>query len=206
MNKIKVLIVEDEPLIAHDIAATLQGINYETIGPAYSVEKAHHWLNLAHPDIVLLDINLGTETDGISLAEALRDRYDIPFIYLTSYADRNTLERAKRTLPMGYLVKPYSEKDLFAVLEVALFNFVHLRHPVSFNLEKFNAQRVSKLTPKEFEILQDLYEGKTNSQLAEKHFISANTVKTHIKHLYEKLEVQSRTDLMILLRNQLDHA
>jgi two-component system, response regulator PdtaR len=142
-----------------------------------------------------------TVEDGINLAELLRDRYELPFVFLSSYADKATLERAKRTLPMGYLVKPYSEKDLFAALEIALFNFAHLRHPFVFDLEKFNAKRPGKLTPKEFEILQDIYEGRTNQQLCERHFISLNTVKTHVKHLYEKMGVQSRAELMVALRD-----
>ncbi len=202
MSHIRVLIVEDEPLVAHDIASTLSGINYEVSGIAYTVAKARHQLATNLPDIVLLDIHLGTDTDGIMLAELIRQQYQIPFVYLTAYADAGTLERAKRTLPMGYLVKPYDERDLFATLEIALYNFGQLQGPVHFDLEQFNANRVSKLTPREFEILQDLYEGKTSQQLCDKYFISLNTVKTHIKHLYEKLNVQSRAELMVLVRGR----
>jgi two-component system, response regulator PdtaR len=202
MSHIRVLIVEDEPLVAHDIASTLSGINYEVSGIAYTVAKARHQLATNLPDIVLLDIHLGTDTDGITLAELIRQQYQIPFVYLTAYADAGTLERAKRTLPMGYLVKPYDERDLFATLEIALYNFGQLQGPVHFDLEQFNANRVSKLTPREFEILQDLYEGKTSQQLCDKYFISLNTVKTHIKHLYEKLNVQSRAELMVLVRGR----
>lgn len=202
MSHIRVLIVEDEPLVAHDIASTLSGINYEVSGIAYTVAKARHQLSTNLPDIVLLDIHLGTDTDGIMLAELIRQQYQIPFVYLTAYADAGTLERAKRTLPMGYLVKPYDERDLFAALEIALYNFGQLQGPVHFDFEQFNASRVSKLTPREFEILQDLYEGKTSQQLCDKYFISLNTVKTHIKHLYEKLNVQSRAELMVLVRGR----
>ncbi len=202
MSHIRVLIVEDEPLVAHDIASTLSGINYEVSGIAYTVAKARHQLATNLPDIVLLDIHLGTDTDGIVLAELIRQQYQIPFVYLTAYADAGTLERAKRTLPMGYLVKPYDERDLFATLEIALYNFGQLQGPVHFDLEQFNANRVGKLTPREFEILQDLYEGKTSQQLCDKYFISLNTVKTHIKHLYEKLNVQSRAELMVLVRGR----
>ena len=202
MSHIRVLIVEDEPLVAHDIASTLNGFNYEVSGVAYTVAKARSLLASNLPDIVLLDIHLGTETDGIMLAELIRQQYQIPFVYLTAYADVGTLERAKRTLPMGYLVKPYDERELFAALEIALYNFGQLQGPVHFDFDQFNANRLNKLTPKEFEILQDLYEGKTNQQLCDKHFISLNTVKTHIKHLYDKLDVQSRSDLIIMIRNQ----
>ncbi len=200
MSQIKILIVEDEPLVAHDIAATLIGINYAVCGIAYTVSKALFYLDTNQPDIVLLDINLGTETDGILLADTIRNQYHIPFVFLTSYADAQTLERAKHTRPMGYLVKPYDERELFATLEIALHNFGQLKGTQSFDLTQFNAHRTNKLTPKEFEIMQDLYEGCTNQQLCDKHFISLNTVKTHIKHLYDKLAVQSRSELMILVR------
>ena len=203
MSEIKVLIVEDEPIVANDIAATLQGIDYTVCGIAYSPAKAKHLLGTQRPDIVLLDINLGTETDGIQLGQLIRETWQIPFIYLTSYADKATVNRAKSTLPMGYLVKPYDEKDLFASLEIALYNHAHLLYPVNFDYVRFNAALLAPLTPKEFEILEDLYDGKTNQQLAEKHFISMNTVKTHIKHLYEKLQVQSRSEIMLLVRKVL---
>ncbi len=202
MSQIKILIVEDEPLVAHDIASTLTGINYAVCGIAYSVSKALFYLETTRPDIVLLDINLGTETDGISLAETIRQQYHIPFVFLTAYADASTLERAKHTRPMGYLVKPYEERALFATLQIALYNFGQLQAALPFDFKTFNAHRTNKLTPKEFEIMQDLYEGNTNQQLCDKHFISLNTVKTHIKHLYDKLDVQSRSELMILMRNQ----
>lgn len=201
MSEIRVLIIEDEPLVANDIAATLRGIDYSVSGIAYSVEKARRQLDENRPDIVLLDINLGAESDGVALGELIRSRYELPFIYLSSYADKATVARAKSTLPMGYLVKPYSERELFAALEIAMFNFAHFQFPVQFNLEKFNSRLLSKITQKEFDILQELYDGKTNQQLAEQHFISLNTVKTHIKHLYDKLQVQTRSELMVLVRN-----
>ena len=203
MNEIRVLTVEDEPIIARDIAATLEGIDYSVSGIALSGRKALAELENNLPDIALLDINLGGEPDGIRLGDTIRRQYEIPFIYLTSHADRATVERAKYTLPMGYIVKPFDEKDLFTTLEIALFNYSQFRFPVRFDLEKLNARLLSKLTPKEFEILQDLYEGKTNQQLAARHYISLNTVKTHVKHLYEKLDVQSRPGAIVLARKWL---
>ncbi|MBL7803459.1 MAG: response regulator transcription factor [Saprospiraceae bacterium] len=200
MNEIRVLIVEDEPLIAHDIAATLQGFDYTVAGIAPNGAKALVELQQNTPDFVLLDISLGSEPDGIQLGALIRDRFDIPFVYLSSHSDAGTLDRAKHTLPMGYLVKPFDEKGLFTTIEIALFNFARLRKPLRLGIEDLNARLLSKLTPREFELLVDIYDGKTNGQLAERHFISANTVKTHVKNLYAKLNVQSRAEAIVLLR------
>ena len=203
MSEINVLIVEDEVPIANDIAQTLKEIGYGVAGIAYNSEKALSELRRKRPDIVLLDINLGSRKDGIELAHIINSKFEVPFIFLTSYGDKRTLDRAKLTRPMGYIVKPFDRTDLFSTLEIALYNYSRMHYPVNFNIETLNSKLDSKLTAKEFEILCDIYEGKTNLQLAEKHFISRNTVKTHIKHLYDKLSVKSRVEAITLLRNLL---
>ena len=200
MSEIRVLIVEDEVPIANDIAETLKGIDYQVSGIAYNSDKAFYELKYNCPDIVLLDINLEGEKDGIDIAQLIRSHYEIPFIYLTSYGDKHTLDRAKLTRPMGYIMKPFDEADLFSTLEIALYNYAQIHYPHNFDIDKLNQKLLSKLTPKEFEILCDIYDGKTNQQLAETHFISRNTVKTHIKHLYDKLNVTSRVEAITWLR------
>lgn len=113
MSKIKVFIVEDEVLIAKDIAQTLEGIDYEVTAIAYDSHSALEELQRTLPDIVLLDIHLQGPTDGITVAEYIRQHYDLPFIFLTSYASEMIIDKAKRTSPMGYIVKPFSEKTSF---------------------------------------------------------------------------------------------
>ena len=192
-HQIRVLVVEDEPLIAEDIRETLDSIDFQVSGVAYNSEAALSELEQNAPDIVLLDVNLGSEKDGIEIAEIINQRYNLPFIYLTSYADRATIDRAKHTRPMGYVVKPFDERDLFTTLEIALFNFHQKQPSVGFSIERLNRRLLSKLTQKEFEILSSIFEGKTNRQMAEQHFISLNTIKTHIKKIYDKLDVHTRT-------------
>ena len=203
MSQIRVLIVEDEVPIANDIAETLEGIDYEVSGIAYDSDKAMHELKYNCPDIVILDINLEGEKDGVDIANVIKSKYELPFIYLTSYGDKKTIERAKLTRPMGYIMKPFSPTELFSTLEIALYNYSQLHYPLNFDIDKLNSKLLSKLTAKEFEILCDIYDGKTNQQLESKHFISRNTVKTHIKHLYDKLNVQSRVDAITTLRRLL---
>ncbi len=199
-SEIRVLIVEDEVTIANDIANILEGIDYEVSAIAYDSERALNELKHNCPDIVLLDINLEGEMDGIDIANVIKSNYEIPFVYLTSYGDKKTLERAKLTRPMGYIMKPFDETDLFSTLEIALYNYSQIHYRLNFNLENLNSQLLSNLTAKEFEILCDINDGLTNKQLEAKHFISRNTVKTHIKHIYDKLDVRSRMELVGKLR------
>jgi DNA-binding NarL/FixJ family response regulator len=202
MSEIKILIVEDEPLIAQDIASILEGIDYNVANVVYEKEAALRYIEIHPIDFAILDINLDGGAEGIEIGSILQQHYNVPFIYLTSYAEKSILEKAKLTRPKGYLVKPFDEKDLFATIEIALFNHAQEQKPFAWDYESFNASILSKLTPREFEIMLDLYEGKTNQQIAQKQFVSINTIKTHVKNLYSKLDVQSRTDLMIFLRKK----
>ena len=193
MSSIKALIIEDEPLIAEDIRDYLSSMDYQPMDVAYSKEQALRFLDKYDLDIVLLDINLGGKTDGIEIAKIINKKYKIPFVYLTSYSDRTTLEMAKITHPWGYLVKPFQEHDLYTTLEIAIFNFSKSIKPNNWSIDTINNKLNQALTQKEFEILTDLYDGKTNKKLAELHFVSINTVKTHLKNIFEKLEVRTRT-------------
>jgi len=118
---IRILIVEDELIIAEDIRTKLTGLGYNVTGIAMTADEAEQLLESARPDIVMLDILLKGERDGIDLARIIKDHYKIPFIFLTSYADRDTVERARSVLPDGYLLKPFTDKDLFTAIEVAIF-------------------------------------------------------------------------------------
>jgi len=190
---IQVLVVEDEPLIAEDIRETLDNIDFSVSAVVYDSASALEQLASNLPDIALLDVNLDSEMDGIQIADIINEKYHIPFVFLTSYADRDTVDRAKRTRPMGYIVKPFDENDLFTTLEIALFNYSQGQPAVETTLEDINRKLVGELTEKEFAVLLSLKEGKTNQQMAEEHFISVNTIKTHIKNIYDKLDVNSRT-------------
>lgn len=121
VTKKKVLIVEDEAIIAKSLQLSLEKSGYAIGGVVYSGTKALDIIQKDKPDILLVDIRLGGDMDGIEVAEKVREIADIPFIYLTAYADERTLIRAKRTNPNGYLIKPIGEKDLSVAIEVALY-------------------------------------------------------------------------------------
>ena len=117
----KVLIVEDEALIALDLKSRLQRANYTVVGVADSMDEAITLVEKKSPDLVLMDIRIRGAHDGIETAGLIRKRYDIPVIFVTAYADRETLERAKLTEPFGYIMKPIVNVDFQAQVETVLW-------------------------------------------------------------------------------------
>ncbi|MBW4471341.1 MAG: response regulator [Stenomitos rutilans HA7619-LM2] len=120
MSNTRILVVEDEILIAREIEGCLCQLGYEVVGLATKATTALRQIAEAQPDLVLLDIRLKGDLDGISVAEQMHDRFQIPFIYLTAYVDDETLERAKLTHPSGYILKPFKQNDLRVAVEIAL--------------------------------------------------------------------------------------
>ena len=195
MIEIKVLIVEDDPLIAIDIEQILNNLNFWVIGIAFNADDALNLIQQNLPDIVLLDVNLESDKDGINIAEIINEKYKVPFIYLTAHADKATLERAKKTKPAGYIVKPFDERDLLAGIEIGLYNYNQLKmaQRPQLNMHTINKYLKTPLSEREFTVLAAIYEGKPNQQMSNDLFVSINTIKTHISNLYFKLDVNSRT-------------
>ena len=120
MDKIKVLIVKDEAIVSMDLRYKLEALGYSVPAEVGSGEEAVDAADRLRPDLVLMDIRLRGEMDGIDAAGEIRRRFNIPVIYLTSHADEDTLARAKRTEPSGYIVKPFFDAELRAVVEMAI--------------------------------------------------------------------------------------
>ncbi|MBU7043823.1 MAG: DUF835 domain-containing protein [Theionarchaea archaeon] len=117
----RILIVEDETIVAQDIQDHLEAIGYEVCGIADSGKKAIEKAKKFHPDLILMDIVLKGDMDGITAAEHIHSVADIPIVYLTAYSDDKTLRRAIITAPYGYLLKPFEEKELQITLDIALY-------------------------------------------------------------------------------------
>jgi DNA-binding NarL/FixJ family response regulator len=202
MDEIRVLIVEDEPVIAKNISMYLDNNDFIVSGIAYDDDEAFSQLQNNTPDAVILDISLDSNSDGIEIAEYINLHHKIPFIFLTSYADKETLGKAKRVEPGGYIVKPFNEKTLLATLEIAISNHAHKSNyqVPELELKKLNRHLLSPLTEREFEVLQNIYNGKTNNQIAETLYVSVNTIKAHIKSGYLKLDTTSRSTAIKRLR------
>jgi two-component system, LytTR family, response regulator LytT len=123
MGKVKIAVVEDEIIIADHLCETLENLGYEVFEPAISYTEGKELIDTERPDIAILDINLSGRKDGIDLAKYIRENHDIPFIFLTSFADKATLERAKQVNPPAYLIKPFNKEELYTSIEIALFNY-----------------------------------------------------------------------------------
>lgn len=124
MDKIKVLVVEDEIIVADNICDTLEELGYEVTEPAINYTEALILIEGEKPDIAVLDIQLSGRKTGIDIAKKILESYNFPFIFLTSNADQMTINEAKETMPNAYLVKPFSKDDLYSAIEIALSNFL----------------------------------------------------------------------------------
>jgi len=118
----RILIVEDESIVAEDIKECLNSSGYSVIGQALTGEDALHKVRDLNPDLVLMDIVLAGKLSGTQTAAKISKSFDIPVVYLTAYADDDTIESAKVTGPYGYIVKPYDERDLNRTVEMALYS------------------------------------------------------------------------------------
>ena len=121
MNKAKIQIVEDEAIIAMEIESQLQSLGYEITSIVDTGVKAIKKAEEDKPDIILMDIRIKGDIDGIDTAEAIRSQFGIPVIFSTAYLDEERIQRAKITMPFGYVLKPIQERDLKVTLEMALY-------------------------------------------------------------------------------------
>ncbi len=121
MSILKILIVEDEKIIAQEISLILESLGYEIIDVADNGERAIKKAKSKSPDLVLMDIRLKGEIDGIEAAAEIYQKYNIPVVYLTAYSDDETLKRAKITEPFGYILKPFNRRELQAIIEIAVY-------------------------------------------------------------------------------------
>ena len=123
MNPVKIVVVEDESIVAKDIQNTLIKLGYEVPAIASTHSSAIEKIKEHRPHLVFMDIKLKGNSDGVEIAAEIKEEFDIPVIFLTSFVDKNTLERAKITEPYGYIVKPFNETDLRTAVEIALYKY-----------------------------------------------------------------------------------
>jgi PAS domain S-box-containing protein len=123
MSNTQILVVEDEAIVAKNIGMELKSMGYSVCGVASCGEDAVKMATDIQPDLVLMDIVLKGELDGVETTQKIREHLDVPVVYLTAYADDQMLERAKRTGPHGYLLKPYEERELHTTIQIALHKY-----------------------------------------------------------------------------------
>lgn len=127
-KNIRILIVEDEFVTLDLLRDYLEESGYEISGDAMSAAEAIEILEKGETDFAMLDINIRGDKDGIWLAEQIQEKYHIPFVFLTAFSDAPTVKAASRTHPYGYLVKPFTQADIFTTLAIALSNYNERQH------------------------------------------------------------------------------
>ncbi|AEH60474.1 response regulator receiver protein [Methanosalsum zhilinae DSM 4017] len=121
MDRNKIIVAEDENIIGLRIKDKLEKMGYTVTAIVSSGEEAVSKTYSTMPDLILMDIRLKGQIDGVEAASQIRDKFDIPVIYLTAYSDEEILERAKKTEPYGYILKPFTENDLRTNIKMAFY-------------------------------------------------------------------------------------
>lgn len=197
----KILIVEDEAIIAADIEMTLTALGYSVVGTVWNGDQALDLIASTSPDLVLLDITIQGSLSGIDLAMIIKEKYNFPYVFLTSHSDIITLNKVKETLPYGYIVKPFASHDLRSTIELALFKY-QIEHRDLFPAKPLLEDKLKvQFTQREYEMYTCLFKGMSYKEIARQNYISINTVKTFIKKLFIKLEINSRHEATNLILN-----
>jgi len=148
MKNTNIMIVEDEAVVARDLEGTLGAMGYSVSGVADNGNAALALAEETQPDLVLMDIRLKGELDGIATAEIMQEKHMAPVIYLTAYTDDDTASRARKTQPYGYLLKPFDDKSLQITVSNALFKYQHdlatAQHVAECNVARKNSAIVAK--------------------------------------------------------------
>ena len=135
MDKPRLFLVEDEVIIAADIAIRLRLLGYEVVGTATSGVEALALIDQIRPDLVLMDIRLQDVMDGITAAQEIRERFHLPVVFLTAYSESAIVARAKLAEPFGYILKPFVDREIAIVLELAYY-----KHQAEVKIQQLNAQ------------------------------------------------------------------
>jgi len=198
-----ILVVEDEPVVREDLLWNLKDLGCRRLSAAANAEAALHIIDRELPDLALIDIHLGEGQNGIQLARQINRAYRIPFIYLTAFSDDQTLSAVKETMPAGFVLKPFDINRLRAALQIAYHNYyAAIRHRLG-RLEDINERLPETLTAREMDLLRQICEGASNKQMAEQLFLSVNTIKTHLKNLYLKLDANNRAEVILKVQKVL---
>jgi len=188
--------VEDEALIAAEIRSTLELLGHTVVAQARNGDKALDIFASTEADLILLDINIKGTLDGIDLAKIIREKYHVPFVFLTAFSDPMTLDKVKSLMPYGYIVKPFNERDLAVNIELAMHKWADETKSNQFTKPGVEERLGVSFTEREFALLEAFKDGLTYKEAGAKLHISVNTVKTYQKRLFQLLDVTSRFELI----------
>jgi DNA-binding NarL/FixJ family response regulator len=201
MKGIKILIVDDDQTTASVMQLYVSNLGYEVVGIATDGKTAINMCRELQPDLLLMDIYLGKGLDGIDSAEIIHKHFNIPIVFVSAYADENTLKRAKAVNPMGYVNKPLRETDLKTSIEFALAKSGQepaskpARIKPDTSIEDVLISLYS-LTRSEARFMAKLVEYPELSVVAAALNISLSTAKTHLKRIYRKTDTNRQSVLI----------
>ncbi len=187
VKKPRILIVEDENIVALDIQAQLQKLGYESIGHVAHGQEAITLVKQQRPDLILMDVQLAGEMDGISAAQIIRTEYDLPVVFITAYDADDILARAKLTEPYGYILKPFSEREIHNVIEMALY-----KHQAEAKL-RLSMEQLQTLSRRVLEV-QESERRRVAIELHDELGQSLTAIKINLQ-AYEMFKKQSPAEL-----------
>jgi DNA-binding NarL/FixJ family response regulator len=191
---IEILLIEDEFIIAKDIKVLLGKNNFAKVDYARNYATALDLFVKNSYDLIISDINLNDKKDGIEIIAEFSKIKKVPVVYLTAYSDLDIVNRAEKTMPFAYILKPYNNNQLKATINLALLNFNKQSIAVSENKE--NTSKLRLLTIREKEVLVTLASGKITKEIAEALNISNHTVEQHKKNIRKKLNLTTVGELI----------
>lgn len=202
---IRLLLVDDQSLICEGLKAVLEvQPDLQVVGTASTGEMAIEQVAALQPDLVLMDVQMPM-MNGVMATRVICDRFpDVKVLVLSTFDDTQYVEEAIEAGAKSYLLKVMPTEELVQTIRLANQGYFHLapgllnklkQNSWSFNRAKFDAPEFAAVTKRERQVLQLLVEGATNREIAERLFISEGTVKTHVKHLFERLGCDNRTQL-----------
>ena len=191
---LKILLIEDEFIISKDIKTQLGKNSFAQVTIAKDYNTAFYLFTSNTYDLIISDINLNTNKDGIEIITEFSKIKKVPVVYLTAYSDKDVIKRAEKTMPFAYILKPYNNNQLKVTINLAILNFKKNFKPIEESSE--NTEKLNLLTNREKEILIVLSTGKITREIGVLLGISDNTVEQHKKNIKKKLDLKTIGDLV----------
>ncbi|RFN57840.1 response regulator transcription factor [Marixanthomonas ophiurae] len=190
----QILLIEDEFIIAKDIKLLLEKDTSIHVKTARNYEEAYIHFKANNIDVIICDINLNEEKDGIDIMTEFKQLKTVPVVYLTAYDSHDILKRAKQTMPFAYLLKPFNEVQLKVTIDLAYLNYQKENDSIIENSDY--TEQLEELTKREKEILVVIASGKTSKETGEYLNISSHTVEKHKKNIKKKLDLNTVGELV----------
>lgn len=183
-----ILVLEDEMIVAENIAAILKNIGDYSVQITNNLKEAIQIVSQETINLIISDINLNDNLNGIEIVNRLQKKYWIPVIYLTAYSDEDYIDSALQTEPISYLIKPFTTRQLEVAINIAI---------KVIDIKK-TSPNYAKPSDREKEILTLLSIGLSSKTIADSLYLSEHTIKTHRRNLMKKYNMKSSSELIAL--------